>query len=99
MHQPQETTHSRIRLHHTIRLNAPKKRFEHTDGSPDILDRIGLPEFLIGGSETEMREDKIGNEAVDMRLQQNPSRFWFDTRGESAGTNDTHHEAYHAVKN
>jgi hypothetical protein len=78
---------------------APQKRLTHTDGSPDILDRVGLPEFLIGRSETEMREDKVGNEAVDMRLQQNPGRLWFDTRGESAGTDDIHHEAYHAVKN
>lgn len=75
------------------------KDLERTHGGPDILDGIRLPEFLIGRCETEMRKDKVGHEIVNMRLQKNPGRLWFDTRGELAGTNDIHHEAYHAVKN
>lgn len=46
-----------------------KKELQHTDGSPDVLDRIRPPEFLICRSKTKMRKDKVGNEAVNVRLQ------------------------------
>lgn len=65
--------------------NFTSKDLERTHGGPDILDGIRFPEFLIDRGETKMREDKISDEVVNMGLQQNPSRLWFDARGESAG--------------
>ena len=53
--------------HRKIDSNAPREARTH--------DGIRCPYILVGRGKTVMREDKIGNKAVDIGLQQNPSRF------------------------
>jgi hypothetical protein len=52
----------------------------HTNGSAYIFDRIRLPKFSSGLREAELREDEFRNQASKLRLQECPSRSWFDTR-------------------
>ena len=51
-----------------------------TDGDSEVLDRIGLPLFLLRSVEAELWEDVRGDKRLKVRLQHRPSGLRLDAR-------------------
>lgn len=52
---------------------------KHTDSQTGKLDWVGLPQFGTFLIEYERREDHLGDEDLDLRLEECPGRLWLDT--------------------